>query len=105
MTTNDQYEKLQIDGTDYKTLTTSKFRKQIAWKKPDLRKIHAPIPGTVREFFVKPKQRVKAGEVLFILEAMKMNNRILAPFEGVIRKIFVKKDQGVAKNELILEFE
>jgi biotin carboxyl carrier protein len=46
---------------------------------------------------------VKAGELLLILEAMKMKNRILSPRDGVVKKINVKTGNIVAKNLVLIE--
>ena len=49
--------------------------------------VSSPLPGTVINVLVKPGESVKAGQILLILEAMKMENEILAPEDGVISSI------------------
>ncbi|MFW5755192.1 MAG: biotin/lipoyl-containing protein, partial [Tangfeifania sp.] len=63
------------------------------------------IPGTVIDIFVKPKQKVKEGETLLLLEAMKMQNQVRMPFDGQILKIHVEKDQVIPKKYLMLEIK
>ena len=46
--------------------------------------INAPLPGTVLDIKVSAGQNVKKGDILFVLEAMKMENEILAANDGVI---------------------
>lgn len=58
--------------------------------------VKAPMPGTVMSFKVIQGQAVKRGDVLLILEAMKMENEIVAPVDGTIASIRVP--QGVAVN-------
>ena len=55
----------------------------------------APMPGTILSVNVSEGQQVDSGEVLMILEAMKMENEIVAPCAGTIRKILVGKGSTV----------
>ena len=57
--------------------------------------VPSPLPGTVINVLVKPGESVKAGQLLLILEAMKMENEILAPEDGVVSSIAA---QGTAVN-------
>ncbi|HEX5350976.1 MAG TPA: biotin/lipoyl-containing protein, partial [Trichococcus sp.] len=50
----------------------------------------APMAGTILRILVKEGQRVKKGENLIVLEAMKMENEIVADEDGIIRSILVK---------------
>ena len=52
---------------------------------------------------VKEGDQVKEGEVLLILEAMKMMNKVLMPYDGKVTKIMVAEGQRVPKNHLIVE--
>ncbi|MEI2803770.1 MAG: biotin/lipoyl-containing protein [Trichococcus flocculiformis] len=52
----------------------------------------APMAGTVLRILVKEGQRVKKGENLIVLEAMKMENEIVADEDGVVRRILVKAE-------------
>ena len=54
-------------------------------------KVIAPMPGNILKVNVTSGQSVKAGDVLFILEAMKMENEIVAPSDGVIKQVLVNK--------------
>lgn len=49
--------------------------------------IKAPMPGTILKVNVQSGQQVTAGEVLFVLEAMKMENEIVAPHDGKITAV------------------
>lgn len=57
--------------------------------------ISAPMPGTILKVNVTNGQSVKAGDDLFILEAMKMENEIKAPFDGVISSVSVTTGASV----------
>ena len=65
----------------------------------------APLPGNINELKVAVGDQVNAGDVLIILEAMKMENEITAPIDGVIKELLVKKGQAVQSNELLLVLE
>lgn len=68
-------------------------------------KILAPLPGTVLEVCVNNGDSVKSGQVLFILEALKMENEILAPREGIIDKVAVAKGASVEAGGLLATFK
>jgi biotin carboxyl carrier protein len=65
--------------------------------------VTAPMPGTILNLLVKQGQAVKKGQVLVILEAMKMENEIVAPADGQIVSISVDKGQNVNLGDSILE--
>ena len=58
-------------------------------------KVLAPMPGTILAMNVAVGQAVKAGEVLLVLEAMKMENEITAPSDGIVKQILVQKGATV----------
>lgn len=55
----------------------------------------APMPGTINAVKVASGQQVKKGDVLFILEAMKMENEIYADKDGKVGQVFVQKGASV----------
>jgi biotin carboxyl carrier protein len=65
----------------------------------------AYIPGIIRKIHVTPGQKVKWGDQVLILEAMKMKNDVTAPLDGTIKSVHVKVGTMVAKNQLLIEFE
>lgn len=65
-------------------------------------KVTAPIPGTILEVKVQNGQKVKKGQLLLILEAMKMENEILAVRDGVVEAISVVKGTSVNTGDLLL---
>ena len=64
-------------------------------------KITAPMPGTILDVKVAPGQAVKKGDVICVLEAMKMENDIPAPCDGVIASVNVQKGASVEANGVI----
>jgi biotin carboxyl carrier protein len=102
---NSKFKTLNIDGTHYKTNLTSKFENRKKYTVPDAKKIISVIPGTIMKVFVKEGQKVKRGDNILILEAMKMQNRIKSPRPGVIKTIKVKAGEKIAKGILMAELE
>jgi len=67
--------------------------------------IFAPMPGKVLKVLVDEGQEVQAGDGLLILEAMKMENRIVAEAPAVVRKLHVSEGQMVDGGEVMVELE
>ena len=65
--------------------------------------IKTPLPGIIVKIFVKPGDEVKKDQILFSLEAMKMENEIKAERDGVIAAIRAAEGQSVLQEEVILE--
>jgi len=61
----------------------------------------APLPGTVLSIRVAEGQNVAAGDVILILEAMKMENEVVAPRDGVVRQINVKQGDAVGDGAVL----
>ena len=67
--------------------------------------IFAEMQGTIMDTMTKQGKKVKKGDSLFVLEAMKMENVITAPIDGVIKKFNIEKGQPVKKGDLLIEIE
>ena len=64
-------------------------------------KITAPMPGTILAVNVANGSAVKKGDVLMILEAMKMDNEIMAPCDGAVTSVAVTKGASVESGTLL----
>lgn len=65
-------------------------------------KVDAPMPGNILDVKVSNGTAVKAGQVLVILEAMKMENEIVAPQDGTVASINVNKGDTVEAGQTIV---
>ena len=63
--------------------------------------VKSPMPGTILDVRVSVGQTVKEGDILFILEAMKMENEIVAPRNGSITSVTVAKGTAVQTDQVI----
>ncbi len=61
--------------------------------------ISAPMPGTILDIKVTEGQSIKAGDILVILEAMKMENEIVSPKDGIINGIHTAKLSAVSTGD------
>jgi 3-methylcrotonyl-CoA carboxylase alpha subunit len=67
--------------------------------------VRAPMPAQVRAVQVQEGDRVEKGQVLVLLEAMKMEIRVKSPGNGRLSKLLVKAGQAVEKEQLLAEIE
>ena len=65
--------------------------------------VTAPLPGRVIELKVKVGDRVKAGDEIVVLEAMKMENSITTDYAGEVKQIFVSEGQNVATDAPLVD--
>ncbi len=99
------YDSLLIDDFEYKTSYTTKYARSKAYKPHNPRLLSAFIPGLITDVLVEAGQEVKEGELMAVLEAMKMLNEICAPFDGKVKAVHVEKGKKVTKDQLIIELE
>lgn len=112
---------LEVNGTPYnvelhRQVTTSKtptlVRPAIKQElKPDIHKreggsshpILAPLPGSITKLEVGKGDIVEKGQLLLIMEAMKMENRVLADRAGVVENLRVQQGDVVLQGDIIME--
>ncbi len=67
--------------------------------------VPSPIQGQVTNIKVKVGDKVQKGDVLLIIEAMKLENEVVSPFEGQVSEILVTKGQNVKANDVSVIIE
>lgn len=92
-----------VTARKYKTKLTTKYLQRKPWVEPNPNEIISFIPGTIVKIFVTEGQEVKKAEVVLMVEAMKMQNRVKMPFDGKIKTINVKEGDKIPKNTVMIE--
>ena len=67
--------------------------------------VNAPMTGVILSVSVKKGDQVKTGQVMCILEAMKMENEIRAPKAGTVKEVYVSEGSSVSEGEVLLVIE
>jgi len=67
--------------------------------------VAAPLPGTIFKINVKEGDEVEAGDVLLIMEAMKMENNIMAEKSGTVKSINIKEGDTVLQDAKLIELQ
>ncbi len=93
-----------IHGT-YTTIVPASYKERKRWERPDPKKVHSFIPGTITEIAVKAGDSVKEGDKLLQFNAMKMSNTLKAPMDGTIKTVCVAAGDAVPNGALLVEFE
>lgn len=127
----DNIARLEVNGTPYKVeiqqeIKTSKtpvlVRKEVqtrqgdermkenlspvkSSKKPSAKNIKSPLPGSVLKVNVEVGESFDEGDVLMVMESMKMENNIIAERSGKILKIFASVGKTVLQDENLFEIE
>lgn len=67
-------------------------------------KVQSPLPGKVYQVMVKSGDKVKAGQDLIIIEAMKVEHSLCAPGDGAILDVHVQEGEQVEQGQLLIDF-
>ena len=98
-----KYDILALEDGMYATRLTAKYASRKPYEKKDPRMIRAVIPGVVAEVHAVAGSRVKQGDMLLVLEAMKMLNRIPSPVDGIVKAVHAVPGDKAAKGQLLIE--
>jgi biotin carboxyl carrier protein len=64
----------------------------------------APLPGTITEIYIKPGSKIKKGDPILVIEAMKMKNKIHAGRSGTVSLVLINVGDPVKHNQALIEF-
>jgi biotin carboxyl carrier protein len=85
-------------------LTTHSSQKEVSDSKNGT-PLLSPLSGTIHQVCKKAGDKVNRGDVLLIVEAMKMETEIQAANDGVISQVFIKKDEEVKEDQKLMLIE
>ncbi len=102
---------IKVNGNVYEVIVKDKF--DILLKKlgmenigtSKIQDIKAPMPGLVLSINVQAGDEIKKGDVVMVLEAMKMENALKASGDGVVKSIEVSQGNAVEKNQVLIRLE
>ena len=100
--------KVNVNGTSYEIeielMSESAAAAPKAAQAPvsgDGEKVTSPMPGTILDVKVKAGDKVKKGQILMVLEAMKMENEIMAGADGTVTAVAVSKGASVQTGDML----
>ncbi|MFQ5706248.1 MAG: biotin/lipoyl-containing protein [bacterium] len=97
-------QKYHVELADERQKQLNRLTKKEA-KRAEPKQVKAPMPGLIVKIEVREGQRVKPGDGLVIIEAMKMENEIKATAGGIVKKIFKTDEESVDKDTLLMLIE
>jgi biotin carboxyl carrier protein len=95
----------QVDTAPLEEKKKQDDRKPLVNSGNGAKEVVSPIQGQVTNIKVKVGDKVQKGDVLLIIEAMKLENEVVSPFEGEVKEILVNKGQNVKAKEPIVIIE
>jgi len=102
--------KVNVNGTSYEVeielvdeiQTAQSVKKEEPKTAGEGEQVTSPMPGTILDVKVKVGDSVKKGQVLMVLEAMKMENEIMAGTDGQVTSVAVSKGASVGTGDMLL---
>lgn len=113
---------IRVNGTEYEVEIASEMKESktpILSRKPNITKpeegqikkvestnavkVNSPLPGTIFKINVKEGDTIKEGDVILVMEAMKMENNVIAEKGGTIKSIKVNVGDAVLQGDLLVE--
>ena len=102
---NNTINRLNIDDTSYETEVPKGYFENPSDGKRNRNEIRAIIPGMITDIKVREGEKVSPGQVIIVLEAMKMYNDVEAEIEGRVAEIKIDIGDKVEKNQLMIRIE
>lgn len=82
-----------------------KVEKKVPITEPGKNVLTAPLPGKILKVLISPGSKVKKGDLLLTIEAMKMENEFFASTDGIVKEVYVSPGQNVETGEKLLSIE
>ena len=95
---------IHLDGADYELRKVTELDEEFE-ETEDEGSLSSPMPGRIVKLLVNQGDSIKKGQNLLVVEAMKMENKVVSPFEGVVREIFFSEGDQVEANVPLMEIE
>ena len=95
---------IHLDGADYELRKVTEFEEEFE-ETEDEGSLSSPMPGRIVKLLVKPGEPINKGQDLLVVEAMKMENKIIAPFEGTVKEIYFSEGDQIEANVPLMEIE
>ena len=88
-----------------KEILSNELPKPSASQVGNVSELTAPLPGTIVEIFVKAGDEVEIGNIVLVIEAMKMKNSIRSTRTGKVTEVLVSTGETVAHKQALVRFE
>ena len=95
---------IHLDGQDYELRRVSEMEEEFEDTEEE-GSLSSPMPGRIVKIFVKVGEKITKGQELLIVEAMKMENKIISPFDGVVKEIFYTEGDQIEANVPLMEID
>lgn len=97
-------EKIELNVDDSFYITSDFKRKNpgVNFEKNTQKEEKAPIPGIIKEIFVREGSRVEKGDILYVIEAMKSYNKIFSEYRGKVMALKIKPGDKVKKGDVVI---
>ncbi len=95
---------IHLDGEDYELKRISDIEDEFEETEEE-GNLTSPMPGRIVKIFVKLGDKVTKGQDLLIIEAMKMENKMVAPYDGTVKMIYFPEGDQVEANVLLMDLE
>ena len=95
---------IHLDGADYELRKVTEFEEEFE-ETEDEGSLSSPMPGRIVKLLVKPGATIKKGQDLLVVEAMKMENKVISPFDGIVKEIFFSEGDQIEANIPLMEIE
>ncbi len=96
---------IHLDGADYELRRVTEQEEEDFEETIDEGSLSSPMPGRIVKLLVKIGDKVQKSEDLLVVEAMKMENKVVSPFEGTVTEIFYSEGDQIEANVPLMEIQ